>query len=97
MAVPKKKPMNQGPGSSAPNWKATLWTELVAMGELEDVLRVSRKRVAELVNRAEEDGSLMPVAKLGVGRIWLRRDVERWNRARLAKLGKKKPPVSRAS
>jgi predicted DNA-binding transcriptional regulator AlpA len=94
MATPKTtrtaRPHERSNG--APSWKRLLASELVAMQELQEVLGVSRKRVAELVNL---DGDFPePAAKLGVGRIWLRREVVAWNRQRLAKL-KKRQPASR--
>jgi len=53
------------------------------MQELEQVLGLSRKRVSELVNRSGDFPE--PVAKLAVGRLWLRSEVAAWNKARLEK------------
>ena len=50
---------------------------LVAAQEIALMLDVSRQRVSQLAASA---GFPEPVAELGVGRIWLREDIEAWAR-----------------
>jgi predicted DNA-binding transcriptional regulator AlpA len=52
--------------------------DLVSVAEIRELLGVSRQRVHQLI-RADPTFPT-PVAQLGVGRIWLRRDVEIWAR-----------------
>ena len=51
---------------------------LVAAQEIALMLDVSRQRVSQL---AVSKGFPEPVALLGVGRIWLREDIEAWARS----------------
>lgn len=53
--------------------------DLVAMGEIADMLGVSRQRVHQLVSRSDFP---KPAATLSVGRIWRRADVAKWAAAR---------------
>lgn len=58
--------------------------DLVGVAEIQRMLRVSRPRVDQLANKKDFPE---PVAVLAGGRIWLRRDVEAWARARGRQLG----------
>lgn len=51
---------------------------LVAAQEIALMLDVSRQRISQL---AASKGFPEPVAVLGVGRIWLREDIETWARS----------------
>lgn len=48
---------------------------LVSRVEIADLLGVSKQRVHQLLQRPDFP---RPVAQLGIGDIWLRRDVEAW-------------------
>ncbi len=52
--------------------------ELVGVAEIAALLGYSRQRVNQL---AKSEGFPEPVARLVIGRIWLRDDVEGWARA----------------
>lgn len=51
---------------------------LVSTPEIADLLGVSRQRVHQLI--AENEDFPKPAARLGVGRVWYRRAIERWAR-----------------
>ena len=51
---------------------------LVGSAEIEDMLGVSRQRVQQLI--AQPDFP-KPVARLKMGKVWRRSDVEKWARA----------------
>lgn len=53
--------------------------EVVGTYEIAELLGISRQRVQQLANT---EGFPAPVAKLRVGHIWLRADIERWARER---------------
>lgn len=53
--------------------------ELVGVAEIAAMLRMSRQRVNKMVKTHSDFPR--PVAELSAGRIWNRRDIERWARA----------------
>jgi FtsZ-interacting cell division protein YlmF len=55
--------------------------ELVGVAEIAQMVGVSRQRINELV-RSDPDFPT-PEAELAAGRIWTRKDIERWMAARL--------------
>lgn len=54
--------------------------DLVGVAEIAEMLGVTRQRV-HAITKTHADFP-PPVAKLSAGRIWLRQDVERWNRGK---------------
>jgi len=52
--------------------------ELVGVAEIAEMFGVSRQRVNRLVQTHPEFPK--PVAELSAGRVWLKRDVEKWAR-----------------
>jgi predicted DNA-binding transcriptional regulator AlpA len=54
--------------------------ELAGLAEIAEILRVSRSTAARYAERADFPA---PIGRLGRGRIWRRRDVEKWGRLRL--------------
>lgn len=54
--------------------------ELAAVSEIAELLNVSRRTAA---NYVERDDFPEPYDRLSTGRVWRRRDVERWARATL--------------
>jgi predicted DNA-binding transcriptional regulator AlpA len=57
---------------------------LVGAAELEKMLRVSRQRVQQIVNR---DDFPQPDVTLAMGKVWKRSEVEAWARARGREVG----------
>ena len=53
--------------------------DLVGLHEIAEMVGVSRQRVDQL---ARQVGFPKPVAELKAGRIWRRRDIQRWINAR---------------
>jgi len=54
--------------------------ELAGLAEIAEMLRVSRSTAARYAERGDFPA---PIGRLGRGRIWRRRDVEKWGRLRL--------------
>jgi prophage regulatory protein len=50
----------------------------VSVGEIAQMLGVTRQRVNQLMHEHEDFPT--PIAELGIGRIWNRKDIELWAR-----------------
>jgi len=51
----------------------------MSVAEIADYLGVTRQRVNQLMHQSGDFPT--PIAELAIGRIWAKRDVERWSRS----------------
>jgi predicted DNA-binding transcriptional regulator AlpA len=53
--------------------------ELVGVAEIADILGVTRQRVHQLMRTRSDFPP--PLAELAIGRVWDRKDIERWSQS----------------